>query len=238
MRRACILAVLAALAPVAAASASTVTYFLNQSNTTPPFPDGTDYLRLTITDGADAAGVSLGSYTTTAADVVFRVDVLPSLSVYQASGFGLDQFAFNSALPTNPTSSNFVLPSGWSLAGPGNADGFGMFELRPDTNGAGNRLASLVFGIKNFSGDNALSYFDLSGGNAGQGNYAYAAHVAGLAAPGGVSSAWFAGPTAIPLPGTLPLLLTTLSALGIFVGRAKGSLDEARFGRRSAAFGE
>jgi hypothetical protein len=195
------------------ALAATTSYMLNQSNTTPPFADGTNYLQLTIMDGADAAGQLLGGYTTTSSDVLFRVDILSALTAYQGFEFGLDQFAFNTVLATLPKASNFVLPANWSLANPGNADGFGKFELRADTNGSANRVSMLSFAIKNYSGDSVLSYFELSSGNAGQGNYAYAAHVAGLVAPGGVTSAWFAGPlVAVPLPASLPLLLSALSA--------------------------
>jgi hypothetical protein len=197
------------------ADAATVSYFLNQSNTAPPFPDGVNYLSLTIMDAADAEGTTIGGYTTTSADVVFTVSVLASLP--PGTGFGIDQFAFNSVLSAPPASSNFALPTDWTLLAPGNADGFGQFELRTDTNGANDRLNPLTFAIKDVTGDTAVSYYELSSGNAGEGNYAYASHVAGLDAPGGVTSAWFAGPggtvATVPLPGAVWLLGPMLAGL-------------------------
>lgn len=208
-------ALLAALAVwPAAAHAATVTYVFDQANTTPPFADGVGYLQLTILDGADAAGVQLGSYTTTSADVVFRLVTLAPLNSLAGSGFGIDQFGFNTTLTTRPSAANLVLPTGWTLLGPGNLDGFGSFELRTDTNGANSRVNPLVFAITGIGGDSAASYFELSSGNAGQGNFAYAAHVAGLTTPNATSS-FFAGSTsaAVPLPAAAPLLLSALGLL-------------------------
>jgi hypothetical protein len=195
-----------ALAFAGAASASTTTVYLDQSNATPPFPDGSNYLQLTIMDGSNAAGISIGSYTTTSSDVVFTMATLPVLDQYANSNgkYGLDEFAFNTTLNlSNYSSGNFVLPSNWSVGiGSANADGFGAFELIPQTSGSNHLADPLTFAIKGVSSDALATYFALSTGNAGQGNFDFAAHVIGLSIPGysSVTSVWFGGPNAAPVP--------------------------------------
>lgn len=177
--------VLASVASVQA-SAATVSYYLDQSNVS-VLPDGTDYLKVTISDS-----------TTVAGNIDFKVETLAALNnISGTSGFGIDQFGFN----TNNTlsGSNFVLPTHWTYAGSGNMDGFGLFNLRTDTNGANNRLATLNFSITGISGDTIMDYVMMSSGNAGQGNTYFAAHVAGFNISG-TTSAYFAGSTPVPLP--------------------------------------
>lgn len=168
--------------------AATISYFLDQSNIT-ALPDGSNYLKVTISDS-----------TTVAGNIDFKIETLAPLTSIATGGFGIDQFGFNTTQTV--TGGNFVLPSNWSFIGQGNMDGFGKFELRTDTNGSANRVPTLNFSITGITGDTLLDYVMLSTGNAGQGNEFFAAHVAGFNADG-VTSAYFAGSTPVPLPAAM-----------------------------------
>lgn len=181
------------------ASAATVSYYLDQSNVS-VLPDGTNYLKVTISDS-----------TTISGNIDFKVETLAPLNSIATSGFGIDQFGFNTN--NTLTGSNFVLPSAWTYAGSGNMDGFGLFTLRADTNGAGNRLSTLNFSIMGITGDTVNDYVMLSSNNAGQGNTFFAAHVAGFDAGSGVTSAFFGGSAPVPLPATIWLFGSGLLGL-------------------------
>jgi hypothetical protein len=200
--------ILAAMASFQASAAS-VSYFLDQSNVS-ALPDGNDYLKVTISDS-----------TTVSGNIDFKVETLAPLNgIAGTSGFGVDQFGFN----TNNalTSGNFVLPANWTYAGSGQMDGFGLFNLQADTNGAGNRLATLNFSVTGVTGDTVYDYVMLSSGNAGQGNTFFAAHVAGFDAGGGVTSAYFAGSAPVPLPAAAWLFGSgLLGLLGVARRRQK-----------------
>lgn len=203
------LAAILALVLSLPASAASVAYYLDQSNTS-TLPDGTDYLKVTISDS-----------TTVTGDIDFVVEALAPLTSIQTSGFGIDQFGFNTN--NTLTGSNFVLPTNWTYAGSGNMDGFGLFNLKADTNGAGNRLTTLHFSITGIAGDQVSDYVMLSSGNAGQGNTFFAAHVAGFDAGGGVTSAYFAGSTPVPLPAAAWLFGSGLLGL---LGAARRKQNE------------
>lgn len=187
------------------AQAASVSYFLDQSNIT-SLPDGANYLKVTISDSVTVSG-----------NIDFKVETLSPLVSISTGGFGIDQFGFNTNLTI--TNSNFVLPTNWSFIGVGNMDGFGKFELRTDTNGSAQRLATLDFSITGIAGDVISDYVMLSSGNAGQGNEFFAAHVAGFNA-NGATSAFFAGSTPVPLPATAWLLG---SGLIFLFGRKKST---------------
>jgi hypothetical protein len=169
------------------AQAASVSYFLDQSNiniSPNPLPDGINYLKVTISDG-------------TLGNIDFKVETLAPLTSIATSGFGIDQFGFNTGKTL--TSGNFVLPTNWTNIGAGNMDGFGQFGYRVDANGAANRVSILNFSITGIVGDTVYDYVNLSTGNAGQGNEYFAAHVAGFNA-NGTTSAFFGGSTPVPLP--------------------------------------
>jgi hypothetical protein len=213
------LAVLAALA-APAAHADTISYYLDQSNQTGVLPDGTDYLKVTVTS------------TGTAID--FTVDILPALLNYaDASNFGLDSFGFNvndSSSANSITASNFSgLPSNWTVQTNANQNGFGKFDLIPQTNGAGNRVSpELTFALTPASGgassidQNLADYLVLSSGNAVDGSQFFAAHVAGFTiSNSSITSAYFGGSTPVPLPAAGALLLSALTGLPLLSARRR-----------------
>lgn len=199
------------------AGASMTSFYLNNSNTNPPFGPNTDYLELTILDGSNAAGIQIGSYTASSNDVVFELTPLTPLTNYAGSNFGILEFAFNTSIKplSTYTASNFVLPSSWSVAMGKNADGYGMFNLLPTAGQGANNVADpLIFAITGITGDSASTYQVLSSKNAGEGNVDFAAHVINLNTPAG--SAWFGGEAPVPLPAAAWLLLSGLAGLSAF----------------------
>ena len=206
-------------APVHAAS---VTYALTQSNV--------------LADGVHWATVSL---ETVGADVQFTVTTVPQ-AVYSAGpNFGLQSFAFNSALDL--TSANLLLPSDWSLSTGRTVSGFGRFEYLLSATGS-SRQDPLVFSITGVDGDLPETYFELSTRTAAQGNVPFAAHLAGFVSGACVnettgatmacSSGYIGGGVpmlpsmdsssvaAVPLPASIWLLISAL--LGIVgIGRRR-----------------
>ena len=184
---------------------------LDQSNTGGFFPDNTPYLSVLIRDGADASGYDLGGYTATSSDVVFTVSALTAPDSVAGNNYGIQKFSFNTIHPRADfaaNGSNFILPDGWGLSNGGNAGGFGKFDIKLGTTGS-HRLDSLSFAITNIAGDGAVDYFALSDGNAGEGNFFFAVHLAGFDASqtNGISSSWFAGASGEPGGADYPLAL-------------------------------
>jgi hypothetical protein len=194
---------------VPVAQASSVTYYLNQSNENILFPDGTNYATVKIED--------VGS------DIQFTVAVVPG-AFSEGTNFGFQSFGFNLA-PSAPSllGGIFVLPTGWSATAGTNQDGFGNFDWVVDGTG-GSRQSPLIFSIQNVAGDTLASYFDLSSGTAGEGNQYFAGHIAGFNAPPGtnVTSAFIGGGTSVvPLPATAWLLLSGVAGLGALARRRR-----------------
>jgi len=202
-----VLAVAGLLAATVAGTvhASSVTYYLNQTNIDQgTWIDGLGYLKVTI-DNNDALHPN---------NINFTVATLSKLNNAASTNFGIQAFDFNTKLPnTDYSNVNFTnLPGGWSPAvapPPNQADGFGAFDLEV-SNGGSNRLSTLKFSITGVSGDTLSTYFDNSTGTAGQGNVPFAAHVAdfttGLTnSSGAVTSGWFGGGTTVVPPSDVPV---------------------------------
>ncbi len=194
-------------ASMSSALANTATYYLNQSNIDSVLPDGTGYLKVTIT--SSVAGVA-------------NFVVAPLYAFTQGSNFGLQTFGFNYGGSSPITAGNFSgLAAGWSvdLPPPSNQDGFGKFDFIVQK--GSNRLSPLSFAVTGLGGAmpaDTLSYFaKLSSGNAGQGNQYFAAHLAGFTTnDANVTSGYFAGSavTPVPEPETYATLLAGLCLLG------------------------
>jgi len=147
-----------------------VSYFLDQSNEDVALPDGTNYLRVDVSEQGD--------------DICFDVTILdPLLEIADSANFGLAAFGFNLADGATPiaSASNIVgLPDNWSADVTGQRlDGFGVFQIVNDTNDGQDRVPdTLTFFVVGIVGDTPESYLALSSGNAGQGIQLFSARVA------------------------------------------------------------
>jgi hypothetical protein len=184
----------------AAANATSVAYFLDQSNA---MPNGVNYLKVTVSDS-----------TTTAGDIDFQVDVLTANFPAPGSNFGMQAFSFNYDLALNVTAANItdIDPSTWTISQDTNAGGgFGKFEFQLSGTGA-SRTELLTFSISGVNGDTPASYAMGSTLNPAAVEF-FAAHVAGFDNGDGVTSAQFAGSTPVPAPAALWLFGSGLLGL-------------------------
>ena len=191
------------------ALASSVSYYLDQSNENTFLPDGTNYLKVTISDVGN--------------DIAFLVETLPPLSGNAGTNYGIQGFGFNTSQTL--TSANFSgMPSGWNVNLGMNLDGFGNFNFVESGTGS-TRVEPLTFSITGIAGDTPMSYVLLSTGTAGQGNVFFAAHVAGFndvdPGTGVITSAYFGGSIPVPLPATVWLFGSGLLGLGAVARRRK-----------------
>jgi hypothetical protein len=205
------------------ASASTVTYYLNQSGNATAGTlsvDNVDYATVTISDNVSTLD--------------FTVTLLPNvIAGYNPSAnyHGIASFGFNApdtispALSGTSTSTNGVinLPAGsgfsWTLPSSKGVDGFGTFDVKV-ANGNSNRVDTLTFSLDKtnarWSSVTASTFFDVSSGSAPQGNVYFAVEVDGIAtsaAQGGNPS--FGGSTlvTVPLPASVWLLVSGIASL-------------------------
>jgi hypothetical protein len=190
---------LAALAAAGVTNAASVSYYLNQSNTEGSWPDGVNYLQVTISDSISNPG-----------DIEFLVTPLASLTVSAGSNFGIQAFGFNSTQTL--TGANIVDPVGWST-GSGNLDGFGAYQVREDGTGS-NRQNPLALRITGISGD-VVGDYAVAGAGGAQGTYFFAAHVAGMTPVAGQTSAYFGGNTVVPVPAAAWLFGSAFGLMGL-----------------------
>jgi hypothetical protein len=177
--------------------AASISVFLDQSNA---LSDGTNYLKVTISDGADGA-------------IDFSVETLGPLSGIAGGNYGIQSFSFNLG-DTGASLANVVGPDGWRVSADHNHSEFGRYDVHLAGRGS-NRQDALEFSIVGVSGDSPFDYIDaLSSGNAGGGNQFFAAHVAGFEGPNGLSSAQFGGTSVVPLPASAWMMLSGLAVLG------------------------
>lgn len=202
------------------ASAASVSYFLDQSNTTPPFPDNSNYLTVTIDDNG-GTGANGGDSI-----ITFTVATVAGAFNPTAGSFGLQDFGFmdiGGFVTADSPSAQWILPTGWSSntpPPPNTEDGFGRFDLSVSTSGSTNRMDPLVFSI-DVAGDSIANYVALSTNTAGEGNVFFATHVAGFTTTEpGVTSAYFGGSTPVPVPAAVWLLGSGLLGL-VGVARRK-----------------
>ena len=182
------------------AFAASVIIDLDQSNENVAFSDGTPYLRVTISDGVDGA-------------IDFVVQTLDPLADIAGSNYGIQTLSFNLG-DSGASAGDIIAPDGWRVSTDRNHSGFGRFDVH--LAGTGNsRQDALMFSIVGVSGDTPLDYIAaFSGGNAGEGNQLFAAHVAGFDGPHGITSAQFGGSSVVPLPASAWLMLSGLAVLG------------------------
>lgn len=209
---------LVGLSFASSSQAASISYFLDQSD---KLADGTNYLQVTIADGADGA-------------IDFTVTALqPLLDLAADKGFGIVKFAFN-VLPDVKVQRKNVdftsLPKGWVYGQQQDMDGFGRFDRRLRVTNAKTPLSpSISFSIVGIDFDTLASYVELSRDST-EGPAFFSARVAGLnlpcvqptgrSSPSSTSSckptdAFFGGVQAVPAPPALWLLGTAVAGLAV-----------------------
>jgi len=200
----------------ASAIAASSSYFLNLSNESGAFPDGTPYLQVDISDG-------------TGGNIDFSVMTLPALSQYADSNYGIQAFSFNFG-DSGATSGNLVLPDSWSVKNGNSSHSiFGKFDTTIKGTGS-SRKDPLKFSITGVDGDTPDDYASLL--SIGGESVLFAAHVAGfLVSIDGdefsrqITSAQFGGSGVVPLPASAWLMLSALSACGAWARRRRSQIS-------------
>lgn len=208
---------LVGLSFASSSQAASISYFLDQSN---KLADGTNYLQVTIADGANGA-------------IDFTVTVLqPLLDLAADRGFGITKFAFNVADDIKVQRKNVdfsSLPKGWVYGQQQDMDGFGRFDRRLRVTSSKTPLSpSISFSIVGIDLDTVASYVELSRGST-EGPSFFSARVSGLNLPctqptarsSSRSSscrptdAFFGGVQAVPAPPAIWLLGTAVAGLAV-----------------------
>lgn len=214
---------LVGLSFASASQAASISYFLDQSD---KLADGTNYLQVTISDGANGA-------------IDFTVSALqPLLDIAASSGFGIVKFAFN-VLPDVKVQQKNIdftsLPKGWVYGQQQDMNGFGRYDRRLRITSAKTpRTPSIAFSITGIDFDTIASYVELAR-NSSEGPSFFSARVEGLNLPCAQPSsrstrnstvcrptdAFFGGVQAVPAPPAIWLLGTAVAGLAVrrFRGR-------------------
>ena len=153
------------------AEAASVSIFLDQTNKQGFLPAETDFLKVTISDGADG-------------DIDFLVETLPTLKDFKGKSqkpYGIDAFSFNFG-SSGARLGNIELPYDWNYGAPDQKDNpFGIFDATLSTNKKSQRTDYLEFSITDVDGDSPFDYLqDLSLGEAPLGNYQFQVNFGGL----------------------------------------------------------
>ena len=162
-----LVAALAGLMLASAANAASISVDLDQSNKKNAFPSGSDYLRVTISDGDNG-------------DIDFLVETLDPLqdSAAKRGAFGIKSFSFNFGT-SGARSGNIDLPTNWRLSNPAHGP-FGIYDVSLSAN-KWNRRDPLSFSISGVDGDRPIDYLQsVSLGEAPLGNFLFGADVGGL----------------------------------------------------------
>jgi hypothetical protein len=206
------LALIAGSFLTAPAFASGVQVYLDKSNSNQKYPDGTNYLKVSINDGIDG-------------NIEFRVETINPLKLQTGNKSGLQSFSFNFG-DSGASVKNIALPEGWSLKGGSgesvNHSIFGKFDVQVQGTG-NNRQDPLEFSIIGLDGDTPEDYIaKLS--TTGRVASLFAAHVAGYNGPEGqhglegldikVNNGHFGGSSVVPIPAAAWLMFSGLAVLG------------------------
>lgn len=212
---------LVGLSFASSSQAASISYFLDQSD---KLADGTNYVQVTISDGANGA-------------IDFTVTALQPLLDLAAPGrFGITKFAFN-VLPDVKVQRKNVdftsLPKGWAYGQQQDMNGFGKYDRRLRVTSSKTPLTpSISFSIIGIDFDTIASYVELAR-NSVEGPSFFSARVEGLnlgcdSLPTGRSAtrsttckptdAFFGGvqtAPAVPAPPALWLLGTAIAGLAV-----------------------
>jgi hypothetical protein len=198
------LALVAGLTITMQANASSLAVYLDQVNVDLGFPAGTNYLQVTISDGADG-------------NIDFKVETSESLSNQAGPNFGIQSFSLNFG-DSGATAGNLQLTNGWSVNDNSpNHSIFGRFDVQLNGTGS-NRQDPLQFSIVGVAGDTPEDYIKEFSSR----NTLFAAHVAGFDSSldnlnlttSNLTSAQFGGSSVVPLPPAAWLMISGLAVLG------------------------
>jgi len=192
--------------------ASGVQVNLDVSNSNQQYPDGTNYLLVTVSDGIDGS-------------IDFKVETLDPLRQQMSKNSGLQSFSFNFG-DSGATAQNILLPDGWSVKGGSgksvNHSIFGNFDVQVQGTGS-SRKDPLEFAIVGVNGDTPEDYIaELS--TKGRVASLFATHVAGYNGTDDtyafngvelkVNNGHFGGASVVPIPAAAWLMLSALGVLG------------------------
>ena len=189
-------------------NADTISFYLNQSNA---LLDGVNYAQVTISDSVDTAG-----------DVDFLIELLEPAFTISGSNFGMQNFAFNydDALTIDEQNIINLSSSDWKFSQGKNAGGgFGKYDIQLSGTGK-SRTEELSFTITGVNGDTIYSYAMGSLLHPGADEF-FAMHIAGFDYMDGVTSAKFAGSSAVPVPASVWLFGSGLLGLAGIARRKK-----------------
>jgi len=201
------LAFVASLAISMPVSASSLAVYLDQVNVDLGFPEGTNYLKVTISDGVDG-------------NIDFTVETSDSLRDQAGSNYGIQSFSFNFG-DSGANAGNLLLPDGWGINGSGdkspNASIYGKFDVQLTGTGS-SRQDPLQFSIVGVADDTPEDYIQKFSSR----DTLFAAHVAGFDSSldslsvtmSGATSAQFGGSSVVPLPPAAWLMMSGLAVLG------------------------